>query len=95
MVRGSSRPLTAHNVFAALAEATVDGALDDFGGGVAPETLASAPRLDCSTAFVRRHLIDLLAAGYVEGCYGKCPETGFPRQSFLPNTLLRSASDVY
>ena len=94
MPRGSSRLLTTHEVFAALTEAAVDGALDDSGGGVAPETLASASRLDCSTAAVRRHLISLLAAGYVEGRHGRCPETGFPRQSFLPNTLLRPASDA-
>ena len=79
MARGSSQPLTTQVVFAALAEAAVDGALDDSGGGVAPETLASASCLDCSTASVRRHLIDLLATGYVEGRYGRCPETGFPR----------------
>ena len=95
MARGSSRPLTAQVVFAALAEAAVDGALDNSGGGVAPETLASASRLDCSTDSVRHHLIDLLATGYVEGRYGRCPETGFPRQSFLPNTVVQPASDVY
>lgn len=70
-------------------------ALDNSGGGVAPETLASSSRLDCSTDSVRRHLIDLLATGYVEGRYGRCPETGFPRQSFLPNTVVQPASDVY
>lgn len=95
MPRGPSRPLTTQEVFAALTEAAVDGVLDNADGGVAPETLASASRLDCSTAAVRRPLIDLLAAGYVEGHHGRCPETGFPRQSFLPNTVLRSASDVH
>ena len=94
MPRGPSRSLTTHEVFAALTEAAVDGDFDEFGGGVAPETLASASYLDCSMAAVRRHLIDLLAAGYVEGRHGRCPETGFPRQSFLPSTVLRSASDV-
>ena len=95
MVRGSSQSLTAPVVFAALTEAVVDGALDNAGGGVAPETLASASRLNCSTDSVRRHLINLLATGYVEGRYGRCPETGFPRQSFLPNTVVQPASGVY
>ena len=94
MPRGPSRPIAAQEVFAALTEAAVDGAFDDFGGGVAPETLASTSRLDCSTASLRRHLVDLLATGYVEGRQGRCPETGFPRQSFLPNTVLQPASDV-
>ena len=94
MSRGPSRPLTAQDVFAALTDAAVAGDLDASGGGVAPETLASPSYLDCSTALVRRRLIDLLATGHVEGRSGSCPETGFPRQSFLPRMVIRLASDV-
>lgn len=90
-----SEPLSVHEVFAALTEAAVDGALDDSGGGVAPETLASTPYLDCSTAAVRPRLVALLGTGHVEGRAGTCPETGFPRQSFLPSTVIRPASDAW
>ena len=79
MVRGSSQSLTAPVVFAALTEAVVDGALDNAGGGVAPETLASASRLNCSTGPIRRHLIGLLATGHAEGRHGRRPETSLDR----------------
>ena len=88
----SRSAVTAADVFAAIAEAAVDGALDRAGGGVAPETLASEAYLDCSVALVRRHCITLLATGYVEGHAGKNPETDLPRQSFLPSIALRPAS---
>lgn len=91
---GPSRPLTAQEVFTALIDAAVAGDLDASGGGVAPETLASPSYLDCSTTLVRRRLIELLGAGYVDGCSGCCPETGLPRQSFLPKMRIQPASDI-
>lgn len=94
MARGPSRPLTAQDVFTALVDAAVAGDLDDSGGGVAPETLASPSYLDCSTTLVRRRMIELLATGHVEGHSGSCPETGLPRQSFLPRMIIRSAADI-